>query len=92
MNKKSMTPIMATLLLVVFALIIGTATMNWGKEYVEKINKMEPSNPIDGPDWDICLDGNINLDTQLKILQAKHICGTISEDEYYKEEKKIAIS
>lgn len=92
MNKKSMTPIMATLLLVVFALIIGTATMNWGKEYVEKINNMESNNPINDPDFGICLGGNINLDTQLKILQSKHICGMISEDEYYREEKKIAIS
>ena len=40
-KKRALSPLVATILLVAFALVIGTVTMNWGRSYVEKI-KEEP--------------------------------------------------
>ena len=36
MNKKGLSPLMATLLLVIFAIALGSVVMSWGKEYVEE--------------------------------------------------------
>ena len=42
MNKKAVSPLVATVLLIVFSLILGTITMNIGKAYIEGINDIEP--------------------------------------------------
>ncbi|MFC1728027.1 archaellin/type IV pilin N-terminal domain-containing protein [Nanoarchaeota archaeon] len=36
MNKKALSPLVATLLLVVFAIALGSVVMSWGKAYVEQ--------------------------------------------------------
>jgi flagellin-like protein len=36
-NKKAISPLVATVLLIVFSLILGTITMNLGKAYIEGI-------------------------------------------------------
>lgn len=36
MNKKALSPLVATLLLVIFAIALGSVVMSWGKEYVEQ--------------------------------------------------------
>lgn len=86
-----MSPLIATLLLVVFALIIGTATMNWGKSYVENI-ELEKSEKISGvlsDDFKSSIIININdIDTRLKEIQIKHITGKLTQDQYLEEEKK----
>mgnify|MGYP002640765241 CR=1 FL=1 len=42
-NKKAVSPLVATILLIVFSLILGTVTMNLGKAYIEGITEIEPS-------------------------------------------------
>lgn len=35
MNKKAVSPLIATLLLVIFSIALGSVVMSWGKQYVE---------------------------------------------------------
>ena len=74
----------ATLLLVVFALVIGTATMNWGKAYVDKIGE-EPEKKISAS---IVIDIS-SLDDDLKLLQIRYISGDITKEQYLEEEAKL---
>ena len=39
-NKKAVSPLVATLLLIVFSLILGTVTMNLGKAYIEEATQI----------------------------------------------------
>lgn len=36
MNKRGVSPLVATLLLIAFAIAIGLVVMNWGKSYIEE--------------------------------------------------------
>jgi flagellin-like protein len=40
-NKKAISPLVATVLLIVFSLILGTITMNLGKAYISGIGTTE---------------------------------------------------
>jgi len=40
-NKKAVSPLVATVILVLFSLLLGTVTMNLGKTYIEGIAKTE---------------------------------------------------
>lgn len=83
-NSKALSPLVATLLLLAFALVIGTATMGWGKAYVGGIEepKIEPLKSA--------VVINIeDIDTPLKELQIKYITGQISEQEYLTKEKQL---
>ena len=40
MNKKAVSPLVATLLLVVFAIALGSVVMSWGKAYVESATEV----------------------------------------------------
>ena len=93
MNKEGMSPLISTILLVVFALIIGTATMNWGKSYVEKINTQDVNLNKNEETFksSIVLDIN-SIDTPLKELQIKHITGKISQEQYLAQEKTLITS
>jgi len=83
MNKKALSPLVATILLVVFALVIGIITMNWGKSYVEKI-KEEPK------EFESAVIISIkDIDTPLKELQLQHITGKITKEEYIEKEKDL---
>lgn len=85
MNKKALSPLMATLLLVAFAIVVGAITMNWGKSYVEKIEVKEPVEKLESS-----IVINIkDVDTPLKELQIKYITGQISEEEYLEQEKEL---
>ena len=86
MNKKGISPLVATGLLVVFALLIGTITMSWGKNYVEGIAKKEPREETFANTVIISLG---NVDTPLKKLQLEHITGKINEEEYITKEKEL---
>lgn len=85
MNKKGLSPLAATFLLVVFALIIGTITMSWGKNYVEGIS--EVSEEVSSGDTVVISPEDIN--TPLKKLQLDYIKGVISEEEYREKEKEL---
>lgn len=81
LNKKSLSPLVATILLVVFALIVGTATMNWGKNYVE--NVPDGSSEKIGSSIVISID---YLDNPLKELQIKYITDKLTLEEYLAKE------
>jgi len=81
MSKKALSPLVATVLLVIFALVIGTITMNWGKAYVEKAGDEKAPASI--------LVRVSSLDDPLKVLQIKYITGEISKEEYFEKEKEL---
>lgn len=84
MNKKALSPLMATIILVVFALIIGTITMNLGKNYVDTLSP-EGEDEVRSS---IVISIN-DIDTPLKQLQIKHITGQISQEEYLEQEQGL---
>ncbi|MBW2974327.1 hypothetical protein KY366_01285 [Candidatus Woesearchaeota archaeon] len=85
-NKKALSPLIATLLLVVFALVIGTITMNWGRLYIEKI-KTEPQ-AAEAVDSAVIISIK-DINTPLKELQLQHITGRITEKEYIEKENVL---
>ena len=85
MHRKALSPLVATVLLVVFALVIGTITMNWGKSYVEKIQE-EPDIGVFNSAFLISIQ---DIDTPLKELQFRHLTGKITQEEYIEKEKVL---
>ena len=86
MNRKALSPLIATILLVVFALVIGTVTMNWGRAYVENIEEpKEDARPMESA-YIISIK---DVDTTLKQLQIDHLTGKITEEEYLEQEKEL---
>lgn len=86
MNKKGLSPLVATALLVVFALIIGTVAMSWGKNYVEGVVKQQSKEKTFENTVMVNLD---DINTSLKKLQLEYVTGEISEEEYLKKEKEL---
>jgi len=86
-QKKAISPLIATILLVVFALVLGAITMSWGEGYVEKIEE-KPESTIEALNGAIIISIR-SVDSPLKDLQIKHITGQISEDEYLAKEKEL---
>jgi hypothetical protein len=88
-NKKAMSPLIATVFLVVFALIIGTVTMGWSKDYVKNLppEEIKKQNDISFKS-SIVIDIN-EINDPLKDLQIKYITGKISLDEYLQQETPI---
>jgi len=82
MNRRGLSPLIATVLLVVFALVIGTITMNWGKSYVDKISE-EPSveEKISTIDSAVVISIK-DIDTDIKRLMIQHITGELTEEEF----------
>ena len=81
--KKAISPLTATLILVVFALIIGAITMSWGKSYVEGF---EEEKPVTKTAIIISIE---DIDTPLKDLQIQYLTGRISLKEYLDREKGL---
>ncbi|MFH1642437.1 MAG: archaellin/type IV pilin N-terminal domain-containing protein [Nanoarchaeota archaeon] len=81
MNKKAVSPLIATIILVVFALVVGTITMNWGKSYVNNIDEEKPKTSI--------VISMEDINTPLKGLQIDYITGKITLEEYLAKEKEI---
>jgi len=83
MNKEGLSPLVATLLLVVFALVIGTVAMSWGRSYTASIVE-EPTveQPIVIEPQDVAVD-------PLKALQIEYIQGKITKDEYLQRQKDL---
>jgi len=84
-NKKALSPLVATILLVVFALIIGTATMSWGKNYVESIP--DEKSQASGSSYIISRD--LIKDNPLKRLQIDYLYNDITLDVYLQKEQEI---
>ena len=83
MNKKGLSPLVATLLLVVFALAIGTITMTFGKSYTTGAEDDTLSEqPI------VIANDAIGTDP-LKALQLEYIQGKISQEEYLQRQKEL---
>ena len=82
-SKRALSPLVATLVLVVFALIVGTMTMSWGKSYVDTIADEEPAQVEPR-----VIDSS-QANTPLKRLQLDYIEGKISEDEYLARQKQL---
>lgn len=76
---------MATLLLVVFAIVVGAITMSWGKSYVENLEHKEPVEKLESS----IVISIKDIDTPLKELQIKYITDQISEEEYLQQEKEL---
>ncbi|MFC1768861.1 archaellin/type IV pilin N-terminal domain-containing protein [Nanoarchaeota archaeon] len=80
MNKKALSPLVATVLLVVFALILGIITMNFGRS-------------IDTDETPAVTENFItisvaSLDNELKHVQVDYLLGRLSLDEYLQKEKE----
>jgi flagellin-like protein len=85
-GNRGLSPLVATILLVAFALVIGTVTMNWGRSYVEKI-KEEPE--VKGLFESAIIISIKDVDTPLKELQIEYITGQITLDQYVSKEQPL---
>ena len=83
-GRRALSPLVATILLVVFSLVVGVITMNWGKSYVAKIAE----EPVEEHGGTVVLDMN-DVDTPLKELQLMHLTGKITQAQYLEQEKSI---
>ncbi|MBS3136191.1 hypothetical protein J4401_04495 [Candidatus Woesearchaeota archaeon] len=94
MNKKALSPLAATVILVVFALVIGAATMSWGKSYVSSIpDEKEPAFKssfllsIEQMEKQLKIVGVEQIDNSLKDLQMRYIRDEITLEEYLSQEE-----
>lgn len=85
MNRKALSPLMATMLLVLFAIIVGAITMSWGKNYIEDLEHKEPVEKLESS----IVISIKDIDSPLKQLQIQHITGQISEEEYLEKEREL---
>ena len=72
MNKRAVSPLVATGLLIVFAIVIGVIVMNLSKSYVEQIADEE----------EVIEETEVGGCNPLQILQISYADGEISEQEY----------
>jgi len=78
MDKKAISPLMSTLLLVVFAILLGSLVMSWGKGYMTSIGEKPADNAVS----ETC-----NPADQLQI---RFINGEITEQQYADMKAKIS--
>jgi len=82
-GKKGLSPLIATVLLLVFALVLGAITMNLGKSYVGSSIKEK----------DIFASAIVinpkEVTEPLQKLQIRYITGDISKEEYLQMEKEL---
>ncbi len=88
MQKRGISPLVATLLLVAFALVIGAITMTWGKSYVEKAQEQPKKDVLDVFKGAIII-GIEQLDDPLKSIQLQYITGKISREQYLQQEQDL---
>ncbi len=67
MNKKALSPIVATVILIAFAIALGLVVMSWGKSYIE-----EKAEFVAGPS-DISACGYVELDI-IKVGGEERVC------------------
>jgi len=72
MNKKALSPLIATLLLIGFAVVLGLVVMNWGKAYIE-----EKAEFVAGPSAEsVCPVVKLSI---IKVGEAQKVCYNPSE-------------
>ena len=81
-DKKAMSPLIATVILVVFALTIGIITMSYGKDYV---NRLQTDDQSSEP---VVIPASM-INTDLKSLQLEYIQGKITLDLYLEREESL---
>lgn len=86
MNKKALSPLAATILLVAFALVVGVVTMHVGRKYVEEEVEVKEETPFESS---IIININDILGDELKELQIKYITGKITREEYLEKEEEV---
>ena len=80
MNRRGLSPLVATVLLIAFAVALGAVIMSLGKSYVESI----PETPVGAA---IC-DPTTVTDA-LQLLQIQFINGEITKEQYLVKEQQI---
>ncbi len=86
-NKKALSPLVATMLLVVFALVIGSIVMSFGESYIQKIEEMPKTKTVESA----VIISIKDIDTPLKELQIQYITGKLTKKEYLEKEKGLII-
>lgn len=88
MNKRAISPLVATILLLAFALVIGVLTMTWGRSYVDTGAEASPED--EGlKTGAIVISIEDILDSELKLLQVQFLSGKMTQEEYLQKEKEI---
>ena len=85
-NKKGLSPLVATIILVVFALVIGTAVMTWGDRFVRQSEIPDETAEIPPSSYIMISYADIG-NNALKRLQIEYITDQIDLDEYLSEEQ-----
>ena len=88
MNKKGISPLVATLLLVAFALVIGAVTMTWGRNYIEKVQEQPKKDALDALKGAFII-GIEQLDDPLKSIQLQYITGKLTREQYLQREQEL---
>jgi len=71
MKKKALSPLVATLMLLVFAIAIGIIVMKWSEKYIHSIQIEESTQP------------SVEVqDNPLQILNIRYARGELSKEEY----------
>ena len=88
MDNKGMSPMAATALLVIFALVLGVVTMSFGKNYVDKLNIRENINVKQiGPSGTTTTV--IDTKDPLAQLMIEYQTGKISKEEFLARQKQL---
>ena len=83
MNTRGMAPVMATILLVAFSLVIGFAAMTWARGYESGAAQEKTFAES------VYVISITDVDTPLKQLQIDYLTRRISIDEYTALEKEM---
>ncbi len=86
MNKKALSPLVATLLLVISALVLGAVTMTWGRAYAEGTEEVAAEEPETESAIIISIK---DIDDPLKDLQIDYITNRITKYEYLEKEQEL---
>ncbi|MBI2128673.1 hypothetical protein HYU07_00390 [Candidatus Woesearchaeota archaeon] len=83
MNKRALSPLIATVLLIAFAIALGAIVMSLGKNYIQSISTdLQPTQAAE-----ICKTAATG--DSLKDLQIQYINNKISRSDYISREKSI---
>ena len=78
MNKKALSPLQSTVILVVVSIIIGIIVMSWGRSYVEKATAQADQNAM-----------KAKQDTLFEDLNTRLQKGEITQEQYDKIKEVI---
>ncbi len=80
-GSKGLSPAIATIVLIIFAILLGSLVMAFGKDYVENL-------PADAPKQSTVCVKKISGDP-LKDVQLEYIQGKLTRAEYLTKERAI---